>query len=123
MYQIANEQIAPELRGMGRVVRMLMPSMKESTFHKANVLLKATKGKGAKGLGYRQVRIAREAPAAADDELRLCVYQPLEPQPNAPGFLWLHGGGWPTSRACRRPTPSSATSSRSTTRSSCTWRP
>ena len=94
MYQIGNGQIAPELRGMGRVVRTLMPSMKESTFRKANVLLKATKGKGAKGLSYRQVHIAREAPAAAGDKLRLCVYQPLEPQPGAPGFLWLHGGGY-----------------------------
>ena len=105
MHQITNEQMDPELRAMGRIARTLMPSMKESTFRMANVAMKVLKGKGAKGLRYRQVEIARDAEgdvvrgaaasgASSAAPLRLCIYQPQEPQPGAPGLLWIHGGGY-----------------------------
>ena len=127
MYQIGNERIDPELRAVGRIARRMMPSMGERTFRAANVALKVLKGRGAKGLRYRQVRIARDAAAGAG-ELRLCVYQPeglhmsapacdgasgaagADAAPGdsawspsvgtgpaaggAPGFLWIHGGGY-----------------------------
>ena len=94
MYQIKNEQISPELRARGRVFRRLMPYMKERTFRISNRLLKGLKGRGAKGLVYRQVWIPRDASVGIPGALRLCIYQPEEVRKDVPGLLWIHGGGY-----------------------------
>lgn len=94
MYQIKNQDIDRELRSSGKVIRAVLPYMQESTFRKANRLMKVMKGVGARGLDYQQVWIDRGEKSETAEKLRACVYQPKEKKDSAPGLLWIHGGGY-----------------------------
>jgi acetyl esterase/lipase len=48
------------------------------------------RGKHGNGLSYEQVYLQRED----GTQLRICVYSPRKPIQNAPGLLWIHGGGY-----------------------------
>jgi acetyl esterase/lipase len=47
-------------------------------------------GRHGKTLHYEQIYI----PRPDGTQLRICVYSPLNPKTNAPGLLWIHGGGY-----------------------------
>ncbi len=92
---ITDDQIAPELRRTGRMIRRVLPYFKESTFRKCNKGLALIKGHGPKNLSYRQLRIPRTDHSDSDPEdLRICVYRPKKQEKPAPGILWIHGGGY-----------------------------
>ncbi|MBN1892103.1 MAG: alpha/beta hydrolase [Clostridiales bacterium] len=108
-YHIPDEMIHPELRESGKWVRRFLPYFKHSTFRKANRILKLMKGRSGKDLRYEQVWIPRAGgsegvrheqdriPGAGgpeDPKLRLCVYRSPEFSGDAPGLLWMHGGGY-----------------------------
>ncbi len=87
---IDSSMIHPEIRKIGAVTRLLLPSFTERKFRMANAATKIIKGKCRKSLKYEQVFIARRD----GSHLRLCVYSPLTCQKNVPGLLWLHSGGY-----------------------------
>lgn len=94
MHQIKNKQIHKEIRARGKLIRTFLPYMKESTFKKANTFMTFMKGKGIKGLSYKQVYIERNKDIGIEEKLRLCVYQPIEQREDTFGLLWIHGGGY-----------------------------
>lgn len=90
-FMVKSKDIAPEIRMIGRIVRRILPTFTEQGLIKQNKLLGRMRGKhSAKKCRYEQIYIDR----ADGTKLRLCVYSPLEPRKNAPGVLWLHGGGY-----------------------------
>ncbi|MGM9593975.1 MAG: alpha/beta hydrolase [Candidatus Onthomonas sp.] len=89
---ITNDQLAPEVRTVGRIVRSILPCFQESTFRRCNRMQKWMKGRGGRGMRYSQIFIDR--PGIPEQPLRLCVYQPLQQETAAPGVLWIHGGGY-----------------------------
>ena len=93
-YRITDEMIHPELRESGKWIRRFLPYFKHSTFRKANRILKLMKGRSGKDLRYEQVWIPRDDGRPDASKLRLCVYRPPEFSGDAPGLLWMHGGGY-----------------------------
>lgn len=90
---ITNEQIAPELRMTGKLIRITLPKhYKESTIRFCNKIQGIMKGHAGKGLRYSQIYINEHG--NTERGLRLCIYQPLIQKENAPGVLWIHGGGY-----------------------------
>lgn len=92
MAKITKEQIHPELRKQGIIIRRLLPCFKESTFRKANILQKRfMKGNWN---GKQSVCTFIEIPRRDGSNLRLLVCSPLQKKQNVPGVLWIHGGGY-----------------------------
>ncbi len=94
IFKIEDEMIHPELRKSGKWIRHFLPYFRPSTFRKGNRLLRLLKGKSGNDIRYEQIWISRDGSQPVDSKLRLCVYRPPEPVVNAPGILWMHGGGY-----------------------------
>jgi acetyl esterase/lipase len=83
--------IDPELRQSVLIQKLLYSSLeKENGYKKINLILKAMKGRCRSNLHYEQVYIDRPD----GSKMRICVYTPRERKKNAPGLLWIHGGGY-----------------------------
>lgn len=91
-YNIKSQDIHPELRIIGSLIRMIMPNFTKPFFSFANFFLDnilsgmnlATKVK------FEEKYITRED----GTKLRICVYSPKEKKEDVPGVLWIHGGGY-----------------------------
>lgn len=91
IWEIKTEDIHPELRVIGNVIRIVFPNFTEFFFKLANKFLNVfTMPDLAKGVQKEEVYIDR----ADGSRLRLCVYTPENRKENVPGLLWIHGGGY-----------------------------
>ncbi len=90
-YEIKAEDMHPELRFIGSLIRTVFPSFTEPFFRFANKMLNIIKLPNlALSASKEEVFIER----ADGSLLRLCVYTPKEKKENVPGLLWIHGGGY-----------------------------
>ena len=89
-YKITDEMIHPELREKSRKFRKKQKPFSLTMTKLMKILCKLMRGKHSKEMQYKQVYIDRPN----GTKLRLCVYTPIEPKENVPGFLWIHGGGY-----------------------------
>ena len=83
-------KIHPELRRKGLILKLLsIPSglLWVKLLCKLTTLMR---GKHSDDIRYEQVYIT----GADGTLLRICVYTPLTPVEDAPGLLWIHGGGY-----------------------------
>jgi acetyl esterase/lipase len=115
---VKRSMIHPELRNAGTFARLLMPSFTERVFRWAGPLMRPIRGRCRSRLSYSQEYIQRPDGSI----LRLCVYQPLpvaakdaakdaandsakaplnvavksslNDTAEAPGMVWMHGGGF-----------------------------
>ncbi len=88
---IKTEDIHPELRLIGEVIRTVFPNFTNFFFKLANRFLTVFKLPDlTKDVNYEQKYILRDD----GTELRICIYTPEEAQENVPGLLWIHGGGY-----------------------------
>jgi len=85
-----DQQIDPELRLTGKFIRFFMPSFNVGTLKLAKAVLGAIKGKAKSNLYYEEVY----TPRPDGTMLRLTVYAPIKRKFNAPGLLYMHGGGY-----------------------------
>jgi len=83
-------QLHPELRRKGAMLKLFALPVGERAAKFMYKLTTTMRGKHGKALKYEQVYLPRPDGSL----LRLCVYTPLEPRSNAPGLLWIHGGGY-----------------------------
>lgn len=91
-YSIKAENIHPELRVIGSLIRTVMPHFTKPFFSFANFFLdNILSGMNlARKIKFEQKYITRED----GSKLRICVYSPKEQKENVPGVLWIHGGGY-----------------------------
>lgn len=91
-WNIKTENIHPELRVIGNLIRIVMPHFTENFFSVANFFLdNFLRGINlARKINYEEKYITREN----GSKLRICVYSPKEKKGNVPGLLWIHGGGY-----------------------------
>lgn len=80
----------PEVRRIGSLIRFFLPYFKERTFSMCNRLLKLMKGRKFKSMDCQETYIESNS----DWKIRLCIYRPLKQEKEAPGILWIHGGGY-----------------------------
>ncbi|MBG0762201.1 alpha/beta hydrolase [Acholeplasma laidlawii] len=85
-----DQAIDSELRLTGKFIRFFTPSFKVGTLKLAKKLTGALKGKVPTKLFYEEVYI----PRLDGTFLRLTVYAPIKRKYNAPGLLYMHGGGY-----------------------------
>lgn len=88
--KLIDQEIDPELRLTGKFIRFFTPSFKVGTLKLAKKLMGAIKGKATSKLFYEEVFI----PRGDGTSLRLTVYAPINRRFNAPGLLYMHGGGY-----------------------------
>ncbi len=91
IWNVKTEEINPEIRFVGNLIRIILPSMNESFFKLANAFMDNI------GLPDLTRNITREEVFVEREDgskLRLCVYTPKEKKDNVPGLLWIHGGGY-----------------------------
>ena len=90
-WSIRTSDIHPELRLVGNLIRTVMPHFTVRFFKLANFFVD---GIGipnlTRGINYEEKYITGED----GNEVRICVYSPKEKKENAPGLLWIHGGGY-----------------------------
>jgi acetyl esterase/lipase len=89
--KIETKMIDKQLRLPALFFDMIMkpPSIKKfKALHKKIVWISRKKHKG---INYKEVFINRHKD---DSPLRVCIYSPLVLTKNAPGILWIHGGGY-----------------------------
>ena len=90
-WEVSSDEIHPELRFIGNLIRMIVPYMDETFFAMANFFMDNF---GLPDLTHsiksEEVYISREDGSS----LRLRIYSPDEKQENVPGLLWIHGGGY-----------------------------
>ncbi|MBR3766907.1 MAG: alpha/beta hydrolase [Clostridia bacterium] len=90
-WEVKSEEIHPELRCLGNVIRTVFPNFTNFFFKLANRFLTVFKLPDlTRGVNYEQKYISREDGSC----LRICVYTPEEAKENVPGLLWIHGGGF-----------------------------
>ena len=95
MYNITREMMHGEVRGIGTLIRFLLPYFKDSTFRKINKIMRGSPTfRRIPGMEFEQICIPRPEASAVGGRLRLCVYAPPKHRENAPGILWIHGGGY-----------------------------
>lgn len=90
---VSFRDMAPGVRVMGSLVRMLMPRFTVPLFERQNRLL----DKWLKGhwMGWHTCMEEVEIPRADGTKLRLCVVQPRHAAAELrTGLLWMHGGGY-----------------------------
>jgi acetyl esterase/lipase len=89
--KIKNSMIDKELRGAGKIFKILNNTFSESRFRLANRLLK----KGILKVKDNTIQFAEEWITRKDgSKMRICIFKPLNCVDNATGILWLHGGGY-----------------------------
>lgn len=90
-WNIKSDEMHPELRFIGNVIRVVFPHFTSFFFKLANKFLNVfTLPQLAKGVEKEEVFVERDDGSL----LRLCVYTPEEKKENVPGLLWIHGGGY-----------------------------
>lgn len=91
-WNIKTEDINPQIRTVGNLIRTVMPHFTESFFGVANFFLdNFISGLNlAYKVNYEEKYITREDGSL----LRLCVYSPKDKKTGVPGLLWIHGGGY-----------------------------
>lgn len=89
---ISDEMIDPELRKTGKVIRTVLPYFTPTTIKIMNKLTDTQRGITHTNVNYEQHFITRPD----GSKLRVCVYYPKTLKKNAPGVLWIHGGGYTT---------------------------
>jgi acetyl esterase/lipase len=83
--------INKEIQFRGIAIRTFLPFFTKNIFIKCNKMLdKFMKGKCKSNIDYEQKWISRPD----GSEMRVCIYSPKHPKENAPGLLWIHGGGY-----------------------------
>ena len=90
-WNIKSDQIHPEIRTVGNIIRIIMPNFTVGFFKLANLFLDNI------GLPDLTKNIKREVKYITRDDssqLRICVYSPENKKENVPGLLWIHGGGY-----------------------------
>jgi acetyl esterase/lipase len=92
--KVTYSMIDKKLRVKGFLYDLLSRSSSEDKFIKAmenrKKQMKRYVGKAAEGLACSEEWVAR----ADGSKIRVRIYKPLNPKPNMPGVLWLHGGGY-----------------------------
>ena len=91
-YNIKTEDIHPELRIIGNLIRTVMPHFTKPFYSFANFFLdNILSGMNlATKVSFEEKYIIRED----GTKLRICIYSPKKKQENVPGVLWIHGGGY-----------------------------
>lgn len=85
-----DQAIDSEIRLTGKFIRFFTPSFKVGTLKLAKKLMSTIKGKVRSKLFYEELYI----PRGDGTSLRVTVYAPIKRQFNAPGLLYMHGGGY-----------------------------
>lgn len=90
--RVTRAMLHPQLRISGTLMRGIWPYYSKLRFKLCNIALRVFVRGRAYTLSakFRQIRVPREDGSL----LRLCVYTPRKPYENAPGLLWMHGGGY-----------------------------
>ncbi|WP_428310646.1 alpha/beta hydrolase [Hydrocarboniphaga sp.] len=89
--KIGNSMIDPELRFMGRVMRLLLRPKTPAAFLRLKRLSRRT----IKSRWPTDMRVSqRWIPRRDGERQRLMIYQPLSARSGRPVVLWLHGGGY-----------------------------
>lgn len=90
-HTVKNEEIHPELRFMGRIIRFILPQFTERFFNLANLFLDNIGLPDiSRGINSEVIYIERQDGTS----IRTRIYYPKEIRENAPGLLWIHGGGY-----------------------------
>ncbi|WP_202813290.1 alpha/beta hydrolase [Lacticaseibacillus camelliae] len=91
MAHIKNNQIHPDVRKLGVVVRKLVPEMSAKFFRRGNWFMRHF----AQRHFPKDMNVTEHWAQRPDgSRLRIIVAQPMQPKPLATGVLWLHGGGY-----------------------------
>ena len=91
IWNVKSEEIHPEIRFIGNLIRIIVPSMNESFFKLANAFMDNIGLPDlTQDITCEEVFVERED----GTQLRLCVYTPKEKKEDVPGLLWIHGGGY-----------------------------
>lgn len=87
--KIKRKMIRKELKNIGWIARFFTSKVSLKRYKRLRrVQIRLFKGKNLskKQLKFKEVYI--------NENLRICIYEPMERIDNAVGFLWLHGGGY-----------------------------
>lgn len=90
-WNVKSSEIHPEVRTVGNIIRIILPSMNEGFFKLANLFLDNI---GLRDLTRGITREVKYITREDGSELRICVYSPKEKKEDVPGLLWIHGGGY-----------------------------
>lgn len=88
--KVNDQLVNKELVGTALLIKTFVPSFSKGTLPIARNLMNLIKGKCNLDLFYEEVYIKR----ADGTDLRLTIYAPKNRIKNAPGILWMHGGGY-----------------------------
>lgn len=90
-WNVKSDEIHPEIRTVGNIIRTIMPEFTVGFFKIANLFLDNIGLPDlTRGINCDEIYITRDD----GSKLRLCVYYPKEVKENVPGLLWIHGGGY-----------------------------
>lgn len=87
--KIKRRMMHKELKNIGVITRLFTKKVslkKYERIQKTHHRLLKGKNLSRKTLKYNEIYL--------NDNLRVCIYEPMERVNNAVGFLWLHGGGY-----------------------------
>ena len=90
-WNIKSDQIHPEIRTVGNIIRIIMPNFTVGFFKLANLFLDNI---GLPDLTKNITREVKYITREDGSQLRICVYSPENKKENVPGLLWIHGGGY-----------------------------
>jgi acetyl esterase/lipase len=89
--RVKMSMVNKELRTYGRIFKLLNNTFTESRIRIfAGLTRKFLRGKTDKSLECTEKWILRDD----NSPMRVCIFRSKEPSGNAPGILWLHGGGY-----------------------------
>jgi acetyl esterase/lipase len=89
--KVSSRMIDAELRWRGRIMSLLLRPKTPAAFLRLKKLTQRTiKAKWPVDMQVSQQWIARRD----GGQLRLMIYQPLQPRAQRPALLWIHGGGY-----------------------------
>lgn len=90
-WNVKSNEIHPEIRTVGNIIRVIMPNFTVGFFKIANLFLDNIGLPDlTKGINREEKYITRDD----GSQLRICVYYPEEIKQDVPGLLWIHGGGY-----------------------------
>lgn len=91
--KVTNNMINPQIRTLGKIVRLMDPLSSEKKLRKLSPIAdKFFVGRKIKGISIESVYIDR---SNDHSKLRVCVLKAERPRnEKVPGVLWLHGGGY-----------------------------